>query len=404
MADGTQQPPVQQGIANVGAPAPPAPQAPVQVADPSPAQIQEDANIAEARGVLNDADSGHFLAEFLQQEGLPLDTGASFAPTPPQQPQAPTGQPQPQPPQQFQQPPVGNGTQVPPNTGMQPPAAPQPGQPDPLLARVFQPPQVPQVPFAGPFGAPVPQAPTQQAPQTPQASQPGQPEAIPVPYSAAFDIPDQIAQAMDHEDPRVRKQAVGALLAGAANHTAEFVIKHIQQQIAPAVANATFAQVQQRDFAQSVERDLYGQYPQLRAVSPELLSRAAQAVAQDELSRNPGAQVTRETWTRIGQLALQAHAQMMQGQPAFAPPPPQQAWQPPQQQQPAAPPGWMWSPQHNGWVPTAPAPMPVYPQTQQGPPAFVAGQHGAPMGMPPAYGQPTPESEVQSFMSGGWGN
>lgn len=406
MADGTQ---TTNGVANAGAPVPAPAPAPAPAAAPAPPADGTLANgqidvFAETREAMNDGNSENFLADFLADAGLPIDSappiGAPTAPTPPAPPA----------------PPVGNAVPPAPNTGQQPtaPTVPVPGMPvDPaLVQRLFQPtaPQYPGQPPVAPWPQ-QPQQPTmapqgqQQQPQ-PNTQQPNAPEAIPMPFEQPFQIPEEVAQAMDHEDPRARRAAIGAIIAAAGNQTFKKVVEYVQQNIAPSVANATFAQVQRRDFEQTVERELFGPAPQLRYASPMLIQQAANVIVQDELSRNPAAAQqppTPQMWERIRSLALQGLANIQAGQPQPMPQMQQQMPQgyppPPMPVPPAAPTGYVFSPQHGGYIPVQPAPMPVYPQPHV---PFVAGQHGAPMGVP-QFQQPTPESEVQSFLNGGWG-
>ncbi len=391
MADGTAQAPTP--APQIQAPTPDNPGlAPVPQSDQSAMTPEaDDARRAEAVAEMNNDDAGSFLSTFLEDQGLRVqpDGQISSAPAaaPPGQQAAPASAPV--------QPP-GNGAPAPPNGG--PPAA-QPaatGVPPHLLAALYSPPApAPQVP-------PQPQWPQQpqqmQAPQPAPQQQPQEP-TLPLPFTQAFQIPDNVAAAMEHDDPRVRREAIGAVIATAANEAFRHAVTYVQQNVAPQVAQATFGQVQAHQFSETVQRELYGKFPQLQYAAPALIQRAADVVVQDELSRNPRATLSPEIWARIGQLASAGVAQMAAGQvPQFQAQqpqqqqwaPPQQQWQPPTQQQPPPPPQPVWNGQQ--WV--IPTPMPP-----AGAP-FVAGQNGMPFGAPPSFA-PNPESEFQSLSGGG---
>jgi hypothetical protein len=372
-ADGTQMqapPQADAPAAPVAAPTPDAPQQTQQTQQQPPPV--DDGGLSEARSAMEDGDAGSFLANFLAHQGT------SITPDP-----APSGAPPAPAPAPAPVPPVGNGN-PPPNTGLPP----QPPQVDPAqLARLMAPaaPQ-PPAPVALPAWmqpAPAPQQPAMPPQQTQQPQQQQQTEQLPRPYTAPFPIPEQIAAALDHEDPRQRIAAIGAIVAASGNDVFEKVVQYVQEAIAPKVAQATFGQVQRQSFQQTMDRELYGNFPHLRYASPALIQQAAQVVVADETSRNPNAVVTEETWRKIGSLASAGLQQLSSGQvPQFTPPA-----QPPQPQP-------VWNGQQ--WVyATAPPPAP--------PPApFIAGQTGMPMSNPTSFA-PTPDSEVASFLRGEWG-
>ena len=347
-----------------------------------------------------DGDAGSFLEQFIADAGLTLPNEQPPQAAPPQQ----------QPQQQAPAPVVAtpNGQPAPaPAPGNVAPTQPQASQVDPaLVQRLFTPPQPAPAPLphampAQPAWPAQPQMPQPQM-QQPVAQQPQQqqPDVLPTPFDKPFVIPQEIAAAMEHDDPRVRMAAIGSIVSVVGNETFKHAVEYVKHQLAPQIAQATMGQFEQRTFAQTVQQELFGAYPQLRYAAPTLLAQAAQIVVQDEVARNPAAAnapPTREMWQKIGQLATAGLAQMGGGQmPQFAPPAMPQAPAPA-----AAPPGYVYSPAHGGWVPTGPAPMPVAPAAAPAAP-FIAGQHGMPMGAPQGFA-PTPESEFQSFMRGEWG-
>lgn len=419
MADGTQM----SGQPDNGVPAQPndggpqPPNAPVQpgtgnpINDPSTspsAPVNHPAPDAEASALaeMNDPSPDNFLANFLAGEGI--SPAAPVAPTPTGA-QAPTSPPTGQQPQV--QPPV-NGQ--PPTNGV--PASGQQGVDPSLLQRLMQGPQAAAPPVM-PGMPPQPTAwqPPVQPQQAPQGQQPGQqpvdPNAAPVLFNEALQLPPELVAALNHDDPQVRATAIGAAMAAAANTTIARYHKYVNETVLPRYSQTQQQQFEQAQFRQTVERDLYGNYPHLRYASPDLISRAAQVVVQDELSRNPAAAngaIPPAVWHKIGQLASAGLQQMVGGQvPTFqqpqAPPQPQFQPQPPQQfQQPPMQPAYYPQPQMlwNGqqWVPQGPQPMYAPQPTQQ--PPYVAGQSAGPFGMPAPTG-PTPESEFAAFMNNG---
>jgi len=400
--DGGPQPPnapVQPGSGNPVTDPATNPSAPVNAPTPTDAPVPggEDNGMAEAMAEFNNTDAESFLHDFLNGQGIQLtDTGAT-APTAPVQPQqgmASQGQPSVQP----QAP--GNVPQGAPNG--QPPQAPtQPAQVNPahvqaLLAGQVPPAQPTAWPQA-PQGMPTGQQQPQQQPQQQQA--PVDPMAPPTLFDAPFQLPTELVQALNHEDPNVRATAVGAAMAAAANATVQRYHKHMMENVMPQVAQATVGQVQQLSFKETVDRELYGRNPALRYASPQLIDNAARIVVQEELARNPASAngpITPEVWAKIAALATAGLQQMAAGQPPqfqpapmppqYVPPQPQYApaYQPQQYMQPAQP--------QMGYYPQQ--------QPQQGGP-WMTGQNGQPFGVPPMPGA-TPESEIASFMNGGW--
>jgi hypothetical protein len=406
MAFGDQQP---QGAPDNGAPVPPNPvqpgsgvptndpatnpSAPVNAppgntGQPVPENQEQVDRLAEAQALMAGGDANDFLTNFLQGEGMVDERGVQPPNSPAGQQQVPAGSPGNVP----QGAPNGTSPALPPQQGQQQ-APPQQGQvpgvrPD-LLQRMMQPqPSWPMAP------APTQAAPPQAAPQQQQPAQPGQPWT---PFTEAFQLPPQLAEALNHDDPNIRASAVGSAMAAAGNRIAQTVLEHVQAQVLPQYQQQTVNQVQQAQFVERVQSDLYGKHPNLRYASPQLLAQAAQVVVQDEAMRNPNATYSAEIMDRIGQLATAAMQQLAMGQtPTFQPPqqpgyyPQQQpAYYPQQAPQQAPPYAWAY-PQ-------------AYPQQQQqmpqGQPPYVAPMAGQQFGVPqnPA---PTPESEFQSLANG----
>lgn len=312
-------------------------------------------------------------------------------------PQNQPGAPQPPTPQAPNAAPGTPGAPPAAPNGQQPQApAPAPGGPDPLLARMFAgttPPVVPQQP--GGF-APSLAATQSHVPQQPAPQQPTQPEQL---FNGPVPLPPQFAVALEHEDPQVRLQAMGAVIAAAGNQIYAAMSQRVEQQVVQAQARVT-QQVSEQQFVRQVDTDLFGSFPHLRYANPALIQQAAQVVVNDELGRNPQAGYSPALMQRIGTLATQAQQAVMSGQmPNFQPPPPPvpQYQQPPQQQQwqqpPYLPPQYQQPPQ--GYPPQPQG----YPPQQ--PPAYWSGNSAQPFGQPPMP-MPTPESELASFFNGGW--
>lgn len=386
MADGTQQPPV--GAAPQPAPSPapgPTPDNPGLAPQLPPEPDSDEARRADAIAEMGNEDAGSFLRNFLEDQGLPVE------PTPPPAAAPPVGQQPPAAPAPVQ--PPGNAVPPAPSGG---PPQPLPAVDPALLQRLFTQPPPAAVPPVQPTAAtPWPTAPTA-APQ-PQPQPQAQPAELPLPFNAPFEIPANVAAALEADDPNVRRQAMGALISVGANEAYKATVAYVQQHVAPAIAQATFGQVQRENFRETVDRELYGNFPQLRYAAPALIHQATQVVVQDELSRNPNATVTPQIWAKIGQLASAGVAAMAQGQMPFAQPAPQPqqaapgGWPAPAPQAPPSPyPGYAWN--GTAYVPVAQPP---------GAPPWVAGTPAGHFGAPPSF-QPTPESEMASFMQGGW--
>lgn len=402
MADGTQ---TVQTDANMAPPAQtPAAPPPVGMPQPTDGQQQPPAGdqqppaepyegFNEAVAEFGNTSADTFLNEFLGSQGVDLQNLAPDG----QQQGVPTtqGQPPVQPP--------GNGVPTPPNGTSAP--APQPGQApqiDPqLLARLM----------AGPTAAPPPQmwpqAPQAQAPQwnrpvaptsQPQP-QPGQqqqdPNAPLTLFNEPFQLPQQLAEGLNHDDPNVRNAALGALVAAAGNTIVQRYHKYMMDNVMPQVSNQTIGQVQRMSFEGQVHRDLFSPFPHLRYASPALIQNAANIVVQDELARNPAAAngpIPPHVWQKIGQLASEGLRQMAGGQLP-------QMQLPPQAPQPPVAYGG-WDAQGRPVQPQQPA---YYPPPQQQAAPWMSGMNGQPFGMPPSMA-PTPESEYAAFMQGAWGN
>lgn len=360
------------------APAPAPTPEPAPVLAPSAEGLAPEApNVAEARAVMSETDAGTFLSDFLASEGL-SPTPAPAALQPGQQPQvqpAPTGAAPPAPQPGNAAPPTGN--HVDPN----------------LLARLMQGPQ------AAPAPAPVPTWPAAQPPAptayTAPAPAPQQdPNAIPVQFEAPFEIPQEMQNGLNHEDPRVRAQAVGAIMAAAGNTVFNRVVQFMRTHDLPRVAQATVGQVDRQQMAQTVDRELYGNFPRLRYAAPALIAQAATLVVQEELARNPNASVTPDILRRIGQLADAGMSQLAAGGvPVLTAPQPA-----PYNPGPAPAPVW------NGqaWV-MPPQAAPVYYPPQSAPtPAWTTGSSAQPFGGP-APAAITPETEFSNFLAGQWG-
>lgn len=345
----------------------------------------EAAGVTEARAAMSQNDPGTFLSEFLASEGLAPEAAPA---QPGQQPQvqlAPNGAPAPTP-------------QAPGN-------APAPGTTQPvdpaLLARLMAGPTAAPAPFApAPTAWPQqPPAPTAYQPQPapqPQGQQPPapNPDDIPVQFAEPFVIPDQMQAGLNHEDPRIRAQAIGAIMAAAGNTVFNRVVTFMRTNDLPAVARATVGRVDHRQMAQTVDRELYGNFPRLRYAAPALIAQAANIVVQEELSRNPNAQVTPAILQRIGQLADAGMTQLAAGGVPNLTPQPAPTYNP----GPAPAPVW------NGqaWVMPPQAQPAYYPQPQPAPSAWTTGSSAQPFGGP-APAAITPDSEIASFMNGQWG-
>lgn len=374
--------------APTAAPAPPAP-APEGAAPPAPSPMGQPPTEDIGRTIMMDDSPASFLEGFLADNGLPI------TPEPP--PAAPGAPPVAGPPGA---PPVAPPNGQPPGNGAPPAAAPPPTGVDPaMLQRLLSP---GPMPVALPPQTAWPTIPQQPAmPPAPQAPQPpqGDPNAITPLMDAPFPIPPNIAAAMNADDPNVRLQAIGSVIAAAVNHAHEATIRHVRENVAPLVAQATYQRVEQSNFARERDTQLFGAFPRLRYAAPQLISNAAAIVVQDELARNPGATLTPEVWRKIGALADAGMTNLAAGaQAPFAPPGAPPAGFPPQP--PPAPPQPVW----NGyqWV-YAPAGGPApFPAQGPAPAPFIAGQSGMPFGAPPSSA-PTPASELEAFMRGDWG-
>lgn len=382
--DGTGTPPAPVPAVAPSTQATPAPQS-TETPAVDPAQGL-DAGMAEARAAMGEGDAGTFLADFLASEGL-----APAAPTPAALP----------PGQQPQVPLAPNGA-VP---VQQPGNAPTPGTAQPvdpaLLQRLMQGPQAAPAPFApvAPQWPQQPPAPVAYAPQpAPQGQQPPQdPNAIPVQFAEPFQIPDQMQQGLNHEDPRVRAQAIGAIMAAAGNTVFNRVVTFMRANDLPAVARATVGQVGHQQLQETVNRELYGNFPNLRFASPALIAQAGSVVIQDELARNPSATVTPQILQRIGALADAGMRQLAIGQaPTFAPVPAQAP-----QVNPGPAPAPVWNGQQ--WV-MPPVAAPAYYAPQPQPPSipWTTGASAQPFGVPGPT-PVTPESEFAAFQAGQWG-
>lgn len=398
--DGGPQPPIAPVAPGTGVPTnDPATSPSAPVNHPTPPPHEPDARDAFATEMA-DADPANFLSAFLAGEGL--GTPEALQAGTPGQPGAPS---------------VGQPAPVQPASGAPAPASGQPvGQPgvDPsLLQRLMQGPQVAPQPPAWMAQAPaagMPPTPTAFQPQSQpqqQGQAPADPNAMPVLFPQPFELPPQLKAALDHDDPNVRATAIGAAMAAAANTTVQRYDAYIKQHVLPQVANASMGQFQQVQFRQTIDRELYGNFPHLRYASPALIQQATQVIVQDELARNPAAaqgSISPEVWRKIGTLASAGLQQMAGGQPPQFNVPPQQApVQAPVQQQWAPPPPPV--PQWNGqaWFLPGQQQAPVYqpqPPTAYAQPPFIAGQSAAPFGFP-SQQVVTPESEMAAFMANG---
>lgn len=381
MADGTGAAPAAEPTAAPAPIDPTAGQPPVDMGAP-----QDDNGLAEATAAMSDGDPGSFLSNFLEGAGLSVEPGTPVISA------APQGQ------QPGVQPPTNGAPQAPPVNGQ--PQAGQPGIDPSLLQRLMAGPQAapapaPAWPTAPPAQPPAPTAYASQAPGQP----PADPNAIPVAFDQPFQLPNEMIAALDHEDARVRAQAIGAMMAAAANTTFNKVVAYMRTTDLPRVASATVDHVQRQQFQTTVDRELFGNFPHLRYASPALVQQAAQIVVQDEIARNPAAAngpVTPEIYRKIGALASEGLKQMAGGQlPQMVPAPmPVQYAPQPYPAQPGPGPAPVWNGQQ--WV------MPFQPAPQPPSALWMSGSTGAPFGGPgPA--PVTPESEFNSFMQGGWG-
>lgn len=115
----------------------------------------------------------------------------------------------------------------------------------------------------------------QEQPAAPQQQPQGQTQEQPRPQAPSyrFDLPDQIVDALESDDRTERKTALNAMLNGVANRlavdfraamqeTARALINHVPQQ----VSQVTTAERQQ----QMLREDLYGNFPELKAVAERL--------------------------------------------------------------------------------------------------------------------------------------
>lgn len=382
---------------------------------PAPEEGGSEDPFAQVRAEMGNSDPGAFLEGFLNGEGL----------LPPEDAQPPVGVPPVQPPANGQVPVQGSPQATPP---LAPPANGQaaPVDPNQLALMLGQAPAgqvpgyVPQPPVP-PQPAPVPpQAAPQPSPQAPASAPPAW-----QPFDRGFEIPASIATAMEHDDPKVRMEAIGATMAATGNATAQRVIDYVRSTIIPEVMASTVSHVNETTFQERLMGDIFEGRPQLRYVAPHLITQAINIVSQAERAR--GVQgYSKEIGHKIGILAATAAQQLAAGQvPQFPPQgaPPQQfqpqptGFAPPLQQQqqygqPAPQPQpylveqpqqgqdgrWYGKLNTGQWVETAP---PQQQQQQAAPPQpWMSGQAAGGFGMPQAPAI-TPDSEFQSFMSGG---
>jgi len=345
-----------------------------------------------------------FLTSFLEGEGL----------IPEAQAQTPNAQPDGVPPVQSA-PGNGQGQVGQPSANGQLPAAPPNGQtqgvdPNQLSRLMGGAPVSPVPPVPGPQGPnQAPQMAPQPASQTQSGQQGDEPEWTP--FTAAFQIPDQIAQAMEHEDPRVRMNAIGSVIAAAGNKTALDMMGRLRSHIIPEITQQVRQQVRMESLQERMVGDILKGRPQLRLVAPHVLQNAAQIVIQDEARANPNFVYNEEIGNKIGILAMEAARQLAGG---VAPAPVPQFQQPPApvQQQQIYPVTQPTQGNDGNWyvrlntgqrqmVQPPPQMMQQQPQQQQ-PQPWMAGQNAGGFG-PPAAPAATPDSEFASFMNGGWG-
>lgn len=370
---------------------------------PAPEPTLEESFAAE----MGNDSPADFLTSFLEGEGLIPETPNTNA------------QPDGVPPVQSA---PGNGQgQVgqPPANG-QPPVAPPNGQqqgvdPNQLSRLMGGAPVSPVSQVPGPQGQnPAPQMAPQPAPQAQPGQQGSEPEWTP--FTAAFQIPDQIAQAMEHEDPRVRMNAIGSVIAAAGNKTALDMMGRLRSHVIPEITQQVRQQVRLESLQERMMGDILKGRPQLRLVAPHVLQNAVQIVIQDEARANPNFVYNEEIGNKIGVLAMEAARQLAGG---VAPAPVPQFQQPPvpvqQQVYPVTQPtqgndgNWYVKLNTGQWQMVQPPPQmmqqppayqPPVPQQQSQP--WMAGQNAGGFG-PPASPAPTPDSEFASFMNGGWG-
>lgn len=404
MADGTPTAPMQPAATapvapQAAAPTTPPAETPAQGADTQPAaEPYEGYN--EAMSEFNNSSPDTFINTFLEQQGVPLTPLAPQADGQQEQSVPPTGQPPVQP--------TGNVGQPTPNVTSAPGQPPQPAPVDAALVARLMAGQVAQPSPQGwpgapapalPWAQPAPQAPAPQAPpQAPQGQQgPVDINTPPQLFTEPVALPDQLAQGLNHDDPNIRSQALGAMIAAAGNTIIQRYHKYMVENVMPLVSQQTVGEVQRRSFQEQVHRDLFGPFPHLRYASPALIQQAVNVVVQDEIARNPAAAhapIPSHVWQRVGQLASEGLRQMASGYVPQMAPAPAFAQQPPQPQ----PPGYGWDAQGR---PLAPQ-QGYYPPPQQQAAPWMSGQQGQPFGMPATMAA-TPESEIASFMQGGWG-
>lgn len=355
--------------------------------------VAEQSYLDEARTEMENSSPADFLTGFLQAEGL-IEEEA---------PPAPTGTPVQQSPANGQ----GEPQQVPAGTqGTSPPANGEP-QVDPLLAQMFAQPNGGQPPGTQP--APAQPAPVQQQQAPAPQPSPQAPASTPQewqPFNAAVQIPAELAAAMDHDDPNVRSQAVGSLMAGMGNSVARAVISHIKEVLLPEFSRNTVTEFQTTSFRNQMAQDILEGRPQLQWASPALIQQATQLVLQDEQARFPGKGYTKEVGQRIGQLAMHAMAQLANGGQPFVPQQQQAPAAPVPQQQPpqfAGPPqqgadgNWYAKLTNGQWVAVQPPQQPFAPPPGPSVP-WMSGQASQPFGIPQAPAV-TPDNFVAGWIN-----
>lgn len=173
------------------------------------------------------------------------------------------------------------------------------------------------------FGtAPAAPAPTPAASPAPAAPVASADDEVPMPFTAAMQVPDALVQTIfESEDPVSRKQALVGLIAAIGNASVGYMEQRIKEFHAPRMASQFQAtQVAQQQAAQ-VSQHFYGANPDLVNYRQVVLK-----AGEVYMAKNPTAVYNEETAANIAALARQAITSMglplqqqANGQPQAAP-------------------------------------------------------------------------------------
>lgn len=162
---------------------------------------------------------------------------------------------------------------------------------------------------------------------TPQTQQPGAPQADQIP-PYLFDIPPQLMEAMNSENPQQRQAAVQHLVAGTARAVHTEVNKMIGE-LRQSFPQLIQQQLQAHTYRENVRRDFYSKYPMLD--NPHLAPTVANITQQ--VMGEMVAQGQRPTWSpQMAQIIAERVFSVIPGlkPQAQAPAPPPPRPQPPQ--------------------------------------------------------------------------